>query len=96
MSGLCIIPIDINGDGKIDKDESFYETLPQVVKAIADGKYPSPPARDLHFVTKGKPKKANVAKFIRWALTDGQKYVTEAGYIGLGEEKLKAELKKLE
>ncbi len=96
VAGLCVIPIDLNGDGTIDKDENFYATMPAIVKAIADGKYPSPPARDLHFVTKGKPQREAVLKFIRWSLTDGQKFVNEAGYIGLGDEKLKAELKKLE
>jgi phosphate transport system substrate-binding protein len=65
------------------------------VEAIAQGKYPSPPARDLYFVTKGKSLKPVVVEFIRWALTDGQKYVKEAGYINLSNEKLKTEISKL-
>ena len=65
------------------------------MEAIAQGKYPSPPARDLYFVTKGKPQNKVVAEFIRWALTEGQKYVKEAGYINLSNDKIKKEIEKL-
>ena len=69
--------------------------ISHLADAIAQGKYPSPPARELYFVTKGKTKSKVVAEFIRWALTDGQKYVREAGYIGLAKEKLSKEAAKL-
>jgi phosphate transport system substrate-binding protein len=95
IAGIRVVPLDINNNGKIDADENFYTTLDELVQAIATGKYPSPPARDLYFVTKGKPSKAVVAEFIRWALTDGQKFVQEAGYINLSTEKLNGEIKKL-
>lgn len=95
IAGLRVVPIDINNNGKIDADENFYTTMDDLVNAIAAGKYPSPPARDLYFITHNTPKKAVVIEFIKWVLTDGQKYVKETGYIGLSVEKLAAELKKL-
>jgi phosphate transport system substrate-binding protein len=95
IQGIRVIPLDLNKNGKIDANESFYNTLDEIVEAIAQGKYPSPPARDLYFVTNGKPKKPVVTEFIRWALTEGQKYVKEAGYINLTSEKIKTELSKL-
>ena len=95
MEGIKVVPLDLNNNGKIDADENFYETIDDIVNAIATGKYPSPPARELYFVTKGKPTNPVVAEFIRWALTDGQKYVKESGYIGLSTEKLATEQKKL-
>jgi len=93
--GVKVIPIDVNNNGKIDPEEDFYGTLDQLVNAIALGKYPSPPARDLYFVTSGKPVKKELVEFIRWSLTDGQKYVFESGYINLPKEKLDAGLAKL-
>jgi phosphate transport system substrate-binding protein len=95
LSGIKVVPIDINNNGKIDADENFYNTLDDLMKAIGDGKYPSPPARDLYFVTKGKPQNPVATAFIKWVLTDGQKYVQEAGYINLSAEKLIGETKKL-
>ena len=94
-NGLVVLPIDINNNGKIDKEENFYGTVDNLINAIAAGKYPSPPARDLYFVTKGKPKNPIVVEFTKWALTEGQKYVYEAGYIKLPEDKLKTEKAKL-
>lgn len=96
VEGLRVLPIDLDGNNLIDEDEDFYDTRDEIVRAIAVGKYPSPPARDLHFVCGGKPKRKVVIEFIKWVLCDGQRYVPETGYINLTDEKLQEELKKLE
>ncbi len=96
VEGIRVLPIDLNGNGRVDKEEDFYNTRDEIVKAIAEGKYPSPPARDLHFVSQGKPEKKVVREFIKWVLTSGQKYVPETGYINLTKEKLTEELRRLE
>lgn len=93
VSGLKVIPIDINGNGKIDNDENFYETREKLNQAIVKGIFPSPPARNLFFVTKNKPEKKILNEFIGWILTDGQKFVPEAGYITLSKEILEKGLK---
>ncbi len=95
VPGLRVLPLDLNGDGRIDEDESFYETRDDVVRAISEGIYPSPPARDLHLVSAGRPQSRVVVEFLKWVLTSGQQFVPEAGYIGLGQEKLAHELEKL-
>jgi len=88
IEGLAILPLDQNGNGKIDPEEDVYATRDQICAAIADGKYPSPPARDLYFVTKGVPSSGVVKTFIRWVLTKGQAFVPETGYINLSPQKL--------
>lgn len=93
--GVAVLPIDLNGNGRIDNEENFYGTRDAIVKAIAEGRYPSPPARDLYFVCKGVPQNQLVKAFIRWVLTEGQKYVGEAGYIKLADQKLKEGAQKL-
>jgi len=92
---MGVIPIDLNSDGMISTDEDFYSTIDDVTIATKSGKYPSPPARDLYFVSKGKPGSAVVIEFLKWVLTDGQKFVEEAGYVNLSEEKINQELEKL-
>jgi len=94
-NGLVPIPLDLNNNGKLDPDENFYNDIDQLIAAIVAGKYPAPPARDLYFVTNGKPNNPAVKAFIKYILTDGQKFVTEAGYIKLSNEKLKKELEKV-
>ncbi len=93
--GVKVVPLDINNNGKIDPEENFYNTMDEIVKAIAANKYPSPPARDLYFVTSGKPVKKELVEFIKWSLTEGQKYVLESGYINISKEKLDAGLAKI-
>jgi phosphate transport system substrate-binding protein len=96
LAGIRVLPIDINNDGKITADEDFYNTIDELIAAIANGKYPSPPARELYFVTNGKPQKEVVIRFLSWVLTEGQKYVNESGYITLSKEKIATELKRVQ
>lgn len=81
ISGIDAVPIDVNADGQIDANETLA-TKAQAIAAVAAGHYPSPPARALNVVTKGKPS-GLVQAFILWTLTDGQQYVDSAGYIPL-------------
>ena len=95
VAGVHALPIDVNGNGKIDPDEDFYGTIDELTAAIADGKYPSPPARNLGFLFKGKPKKKELIEFVKYVLTTGQKFVDENGYIALSKTKIQEELKKV-
>ena len=95
VAGVRALPIDVNGNGKIDADENFYDTIDHLTKAIATDKYPSPPARNLGFLFKGKPAKPELIAFVKYVLTDGQKFIEENGYIALSKPKIKEELKKV-
>ncbi len=95
IGGIRALPIDVNGNGKIDPDENFYDTVDQLTSAIAAGKYPSPPARKLGFLFKGKPEKKELTEFVKYVLNEGQKYVIENGYIPLSAEDVSEEIKKL-
>jgi len=88
LAGIRPLPIDVNGNGQVDPEENNYATRDQIVKAIAEGRYPSPPARDLNFVCKGAPARPVVKEFITWILTRGQAFVPEAGYINLPESRI--------
>jgi phosphate transport system substrate-binding protein len=96
VPGIAILPIDLDGNGKIDDAENFYQDREAIMAAIARGAYPSPPARDLYLVTKGRPQDSLVVEFLRWVLSEGQKFVPETGYIALPPDKLEEGLKKIE
>jgi phosphate transport system substrate-binding protein len=93
--GIEVIPIDVNENGVIDAEESFYDSFSQILAAIAEDKYPSPPARDLYLVSNGKPVKQATLDFIKWVETKGQAYVTEAGYVPLTQSKLDEQVSKI-
>jgi len=96
IKGLKVVPIDLNNNDRIDSDENFYESMNDIMAAIASGKYPSPPARELYFVMKGSSSNNEVLNnFIKWVLSDGQKFVKEAGYVSLTKEKIEEERTKL-
>ena len=93
--GILVLPIDVNKNGKIDAAENFYSTSNQLITAIAQGKYPSPPARDLYLVSNGKPTNPVVKAFLKYILTVGQKYNVPNGYISLPKSKLNNGIEKL-
>ncbi len=94
VSGAVVLPIDVNENGTADAAERL-ETLSQASEAVAQGLYPSPPARELYLVTRGKP--SGIARtFILWILTQGQTLADPFGYVRLSQEALTATLAKLE
>jgi phosphate transport system substrate-binding protein len=92
-AGAALVPIDVNENGEAD-DEEIIATLTEATNAVATGKYPSPPGRVLYLVTKGKPV-GLIKIFITWILTDGQKFIPEAGFVPLAQEQLNAALELL-
>ena len=88
VAGLEICPIDLDGNDLVDPAEKIYATRDDLTRAIAAGVYPSPPARDLYFVIKGKPRGTLLAEFLEWVLVEGQRYVAEMGYIVVGPDRI--------
>ncbi len=88
VEGLEICPIDLDGNGRLDPAESVYATRDDLIKAIAANVYPSPPARELYFVLRGKPQSRLLLEFMTWVLGTGQKDVPEMGYLPLGPDRL--------
>lgn len=96
QDGIGIIPIDINGNGKIDAEEDLYSDMKLLTAAIRDEKFPEPPARPLFFICDGKPDNAIVVAFLKYILTKGQQWVEESGYVKLPDAMIETEQKKLD
>ena len=94
IKGLRIVPIDLNGNGRVDPEEDLRDKN-RAMRAVASGTYPSPPARELYLLTKDRFKGLS-KEFLRWILTDGQKYVEENGYIELSKNHVNDALKKFD
>lgn len=96
-AGIRVIPIDLDNNGMIRSDEYFYDSIDSLTRAVASGRYPSPPSRNLSFLVKGKPQDVVVREFIRFVLRkESQAILLENGYIPLTEELLDDECAKLD
>jgi phosphate transport system substrate-binding protein len=94
ISGITVVPVDMNGNGQIDAQESFYSSKAKLVQAVQQGYYMRP-AQTLYLVTKGAF--TGVTKeFAKWILTDGQSFVEGAGYVPLPQSRIDSQLAKLE
>lgn len=97
VKDIAILPLDINGDGRVDETESFYGHLDSLTSAVATGRYPSPPSRDLTFVLRADKKTMLLTAFVRFVLKKEQQgYLLENGYVPLNDEIKDVELNKLQ
>lgn len=94
VEGIAVVPLDVDGDGSISQAEDYYSDRESIIDAIADGRYPSPPSRELNLVTKDEFRGATL-EFIRWVLADGQEMATDAGFVPLSPERRQQEISKL-
>jgi phosphate transport system substrate-binding protein len=93
--GILVVPLDLNENGVIDPQESFYETRNDVVNAEINNTLPSPPSRLVYLVTLNNF--SGVTKeFVNWILTDGQQYTFANGYSAVPSEILDDQLQILE
>jgi len=90
---IIIPPIDINANGLADVEE-VYTVKADAFGAVANGTYPSPPARFENLATLGKPEGLPLI-FIEWILTDGQQYLESAGFVPLTAKQQAESLAKL-
>ncbi|WP_400263484.1 PstS family phosphate ABC transporter substrate-binding protein [Sphingobacterium sp. SG20118] len=96
MPQIDVLPIDLNEDGRISENENFYQTIDELTDAVSNNQYPSPPSRDLSFITKDKPNNLLVKEFISFILKKkSQSYLLENGYVPLTELLMNKELNKL-
>ena len=93
---IDVLPLDLNNSGQLDVEEQFYHSLSQLTEAVATGKYPAPPARDLTFVTHNKTESLLLKEFITFVLKkEAQSQLLQNGYVPLNEILIKQELNKL-
>ena len=67
--GIRVIPIDLNNNGKLDKDENFYTSPDILLKRLEQSKTDLPPTGDLTFIYKDD--KPEVKAFVQWVLAKG-------------------------
>jgi len=77
--GIRVVPVDLNGNGKVDSDENFYDNLDQVIKKLETGHIDLPPVGKMVFVY--KEERPEVTAFVNWVQTKGQQFNHFEGFL---------------
>jgi len=83
LEGLRFVPIDKNGNGKIDYMENIYTSIESFSRGVWIGKYPKALTSNIYSVSSTNPNNISEVAFLKWVLTDGQSFLNEKGYSDL-------------
>lgn len=93
---IQLVPIDKNGNGKIDNMENIYDNLQEFSRGVWIGKYPKALSGKIYSVSSEKPKGETELAFLNWVLTDGQQFLNANGYNDLVLNERQTQLAKIE
>lgn len=81
VNGIKILPIDLNNNGRLDKDELIYSNLDQVIAYLEDSKSTSIPTANVSFIADEKPVNSEISNFLNWVKAYGQEYNHQYGFL---------------
>ena len=94
-AGVCLLPVDKNGNGRIDRFESIYESPQALVRGAWIGKYPASLRSDIFVTAASKPKEKEALAFIEWILAEGQQFLVNRGSFEMAETEIQSNLASL-
>ena len=94
LVGLKFIPIDKNGNGKIDYMEDIYANVESFTRGVWIGKYAKALSANIYSVSSMNPTDVSEVAFLKWVLSDGQSFLNENGYSDLVYNERLAQLAK--
>lgn len=84
VEGLTVLPVDLNGNGKVSDNEKFYDTLDKVIEqleATEPGDIKNIPVEYLHLSVDKQHVSAEAIDFLKWVNENGQTYLHDFGYL---------------
>jgi glycine cleavage system H lipoate-binding protein/ABC-type phosphate transport system substrate-binding protein len=78
-----LLPIDRNGNGLIDSNEKIYDDINNFSRGVWIGKYPKTLFSNIFTIAGRQPQNYGEVAFVKWVLTDGQKYLSLNGFSDL-------------
>lgn len=83
IQGIRLLPIDKNGNGRLDSFENIYTNMASLTRGIWIGKYPRALCGNIYAVSASRPSDETMLAFLSWITTDGQKFLNPNGYSDL-------------
>jgi phosphate transport system substrate-binding protein len=84
IAGLTVLPVDFNGNGKVNDEEKFYGDLTEVIKHLEekDAKdIKNIPIEYLHLSIDKKDATPEAINFLKWVNENGQNDLHDFGYL---------------
>lgn len=79
-AGIALLPIDRNNNGQLDENENVYGDFNHLVRGIWIGKYPKTLTTNIYAAGIDHPEGEASLAFMKWVLSDGQKFLYDNGY----------------
>lgn len=96
ISGLNLVPIDKNANGKIDYMENIYDNMQSFTRGIWIGKYSRELTSSVFVVAREKPQNESEVAFLKWIVTNGQDQLVANGFSSLNYNEQLAQLAKFD
>lgn len=85
---IAILPIDKNGNNRIDGFENIFSDPEKLTRGAWIGKYPRELCCDIYAISASQPENEMAVNFLTWIVSDGQNSIGALGYSNLsGQEK---------
>lgn len=92
---IKLLPIDKNGNGRIDNFEKIYGNVSEFTQGVWIGKYPAALSKNIYAVATVKPTAQSELAFLAWILADGQNSLKSNGYCVLTSSEKQSNLASL-
>lgn len=84
ISGIKVLPIDLNSNGKLDKEEQIYDNLDQVLTFLESSKKASVPIEYLSLTSNKNSSNLEKQNFVKWVKENGQEFNHQYGFLNTG------------
>jgi hypothetical protein len=96
IEGITIIPVDLDGNGRVSKEEKALENLDQVITNLENSKVKNVPVAYIHFSIDKHSSNPGAKKFLLWVAANADKDLHQFGYLKAEPKRLADEKEKLE
>jgi glycine cleavage system H lipoate-binding protein/ABC-type phosphate transport system substrate-binding protein len=89
---INLMPIDKNGNGKIDDFENVYTNLQGFLRKVWIGHFPNELSASIYTVANQVPANQAEREFLKWVTSSGQRLLNDNGYCTLVPEQKQANM----
>jgi ABC-type phosphate transport system substrate-binding protein len=94
--GIAVIPVDLDGNGRISKEEKSLDNLDQLLASVETEKIKNVPVEYIHLSIAKQNSNPEAKKFLLWVAGNADKDLHQFGYLKADAKRLQDEKAKIE